>query len=140
MFKEFKEFAVKGNVIDLAVGVVIGGAFGKIVSSLVADIIAPLIGFLTAGVDISALKWVISPAVMDGDTVVKAEAAITYGNFFQATIDFLIIAFALFLFVKAVNRARSMHKEPEVQKPAPAAPTETELLGEILEELKKGKA
>lgn len=142
MFKEFKEFAVKGNVIDLAVGVVIGGAFGKIVSSLVADIIAPLIGFLTAGVDISALKWVISPAIMDGDTVVKAEAAITYGNFFQATIDFLIIAFALFLFVKAVNRARSKGKEPQVPAPdpVPAAPTETQLLGEILQELKKREA
>jgi large conductance mechanosensitive channel len=140
MFKEFKEFAVKGNVIDLAVGVVIGGAFGKIVSSLVADIIAPIIGWMTAGVDISALKWVISPAVMDGDTVVKAEAAITYGNFLQATIDFLIIAFALFLFVKAVNRARSLQKKPDAPKPAPAAPTETQLLGEILAELKKGKA
>jgi len=138
MFKEFKEFAVKGNVIDLAVGVVIGGAFGKIVSSLVADIIAPLIGWMTAGVDISALKCVISPAVMDGDTVVKAEAAITYGNFLQATIDFLIIAFALFLFVKAVNRARSLHKAPEENKPA--GPTETQLLGDILLELKKGKA
>ncbi|HWQ50684.1 MAG TPA: large-conductance mechanosensitive channel protein MscL [Terriglobales bacterium] len=139
MFKEFKEFAVKGNVVDLAVGVVIGGAFGKIVSSLVADIISPLVGWLTAGVDITALKWVISPAVMDGDTVVKAEAAITYGNFIQATIDFLIIAFALFLFVKAVNRARALKKEPKAPAPKPA-PTETELLGEILEELKKRDA
>ena len=140
MLNEFKAFIARGNMLDLAVGVIIGGAFGKIVSSLVADIIAPIIGFVTAGVDISALKWVISPAVMDGDTVVKAEAAITYGNFLQATIDFLIIAFALFLFVKAVNRARALQKKPEAQKPAPAAPTEQELLGEILAELKKGKA
>ncbi|HWP79338.1 MAG TPA: large-conductance mechanosensitive channel protein MscL [Candidatus Acidoferrum sp.] len=140
MFKEFKEFAIKGNVVDLAVGVVIGGAFGKIVSSLVADIISPLVGWMTAGVDITALKWVISPAVMDGDTVVKAEAAITYGNFIQATIDFFIIAFALFLFVKAVNRARALKNEPKAAEAAPKAPTETELLGEILEELKKRDA
>lgn len=103
-----------------------------------------LIGWLTAGVDISALKWVISPAVMDGETVVKAEAAITYGNFFQATIDFLIIAFALFLFVKAVNRTRALQKKPEVPAPAPApapaAPTEVELLGDILEQLKSKQA
>ena len=94
MWKEFKEFAFKGNVLDLAVAVVIGGAFGKIVTSLVNDIIMPIVGFLTAGTDFSSLKYVMTPAVMDGETVITPEAAILYGSFIKNIVDFLIIAFS----------------------------------------------
>ncbi|MDO4711552.1 MAG: large-conductance mechanosensitive channel protein MscL [Peptostreptococcaceae bacterium] len=119
MLKEFKEFALKGNVLDLAVAVIIGGAFGKIVSSLVNDIFMPIIGFLTAGTDFSALKLVLSPAVVENGEVIKAESAILYGSFIQNIIDFLIIAFCIFMFVKLLN---SMKKKEE---PAPEAAPET---------------
>ena len=100
--KEFKEFAMKGNVIDLAVAVIIGGAFGKIVSSFVADIVMPLIGLLLGGVNFTDLKWVIKDAVMENG-VEKSAATLNYGNFIQVTIDFLIIALAIFLAIKAMN-------------------------------------
>ena len=137
MFKEFKEFAVKGNVIDMAVGVIIGAAFGKIVSSVVSDVISPLLGLVTAGINLSALTWIIRPAVMVGGEIAVPEVALAYGNFFQATIDFIIIAFILFLFVRSVNKARALTAEPEVPAPEePPSPTEAQLLGQILEHLK----
>ncbi|MDC7682948.1 large-conductance mechanosensitive channel protein MscL [Asticcacaulis sp. BYS171W] len=128
---EFKTFLMRGNVIDLAVGVVIGGAFGKIVTSLVDNIIMPPIGVLTGGVDFSDLKWVLVPANPATET---AEAAISYGIFINTLIQFVIIGAAIFLVVKAINKL--MPPPP----PAPAAdpgPSEKELLAGILEELKK---
>ena len=102
LFKEFKEFAVKGNVMDMALGVVIGGAFGKIVTSLVSDIIMPLISAATGGLTFTDWKWVIREAVMEGDAVVKPELALTWGNFIQVIFDFIIIAFCIFLVVTFV--------------------------------------
>ncbi|MGN2252880.1 large-conductance mechanosensitive channel protein MscL [Frateuria sp. GZRe12] len=123
MLTEFKEFAMRGNVIDLAVGVVIGAAFGKVVTSLVDQIIMPPIGLATGGVDFSNLKWVLKPA----DPANKvAEVAIQYGAFINTVITFLIIALAIFLMVKAINR---ISRKPE---PAPAAPpADVVLLTEI---------
>lgn len=124
--KEFKEFAMRGSVIDLAVGVVIGGAFGKIVSSLVDDIIMPPIGFLTGGVDFSQLKYVITEANANGGV---EEVAIKYGNFINVFIQFMIIAFCIFIVIKGLN---SLKKE-EVAAPevAPAPSKEEVLLTQI---------
>lgn len=140
MLKEFKEFAFKGNVVDMAVGIIIGAAFGSIVSSLVDDIIMPIVGFVTAGKDFAALKLVLSPAEYSATgEVLKEEAAIMYGNFINAAVDFLIVAFSIFLVVKAINKLRSNFekKEEEIAAEEPAAPTETELLAEIRDLLKK---
>ncbi|MDC7676749.1 large-conductance mechanosensitive channel protein MscL [Asticcacaulis machinosus] len=126
IISEFKTFLMRGNVIDLAVGVVIGGAFGKIVTALVDNIIMPPIGLLTGGVDFSQLKWVLKPAVGD-----VAEVAISYGLFINTLIQFVIIGAAIFMVVKAINRL--MPPPPA----APAGPTEAELLADILAELKK---
>ncbi|MFZ4863807.1 large-conductance mechanosensitive channel protein MscL [Sphingobacterium sp. Mn56C] len=120
--KEFKEFAMRGSVIDLAVGVVIGGAFGKIVTSLVEDIIMPPIGFLTGGVDFASFKYVITPADAATDA---AEVAIKYGSFINVVIQFLIIAFCIFVVIKGLN---SLKKKEEVAPEAPAAPTKEEAL------------
>ena len=119
--KEFKEFAMKGNVMDMAVGVIIGGAFGKIVSSLVDDVLMPLIGVITGGVDFTGLIAKV------GDAEVK------YGVFIQNIIDFLIIAFCIFLMIKAMNKMKK--EEPEAPA-APAGPTQEELLAEIRDLLK----
>jgi large conductance mechanosensitive channel len=128
MWSEFKEFISKGNVMDLAIGVIIGAAFGKIVSSIVDDILMPPIGKLLAGIDFKTLKWVIGSSVgADGKTV---EVAIKYGNFIQTTIEFLIIAFVIFLIVKAYNRMRT------AAPPPPPTPSEA-LLAEIRDLLKK---
>lgn len=134
MFKEFKEFAFKGNVVDMAVGVIIGGAFGTIVNSLVNDIVMPVIGYMTAGVDFKDLKYVLSEAIMDGTTVVKPEAAIAYGSFIQNIINFLIIAFSMFFAVKLISKA--FKKKEEEAPAAPAGPTQEELLTEIRDILK----
>ena len=135
--KEFKECAMKGNVIDLAVAVIIGGAFGKIVSSFVADIVMPLIGLLLGGVNFADLKWVIKEAVMENGVEKVAAATLNYGNFIQVTIDFLIIALAIFMAIKAMN---SMKKKEEPAPEAPAAPSAEEtLLGEIRDLLKTKK-
>jgi large conductance mechanosensitive channel len=133
MVSEFKEFIAKGNVLDLAVAVVIGAAFGKIVTALVDGIVMPLIGMITGGVSVSDWKYVIAPAQFDaaGKESV-AESAIRYGMFIQTVVDFLIIAFVIFLVVKAYNRVR---KPAEA---APAAPPEDVLLlREIRDELKR---
>jgi len=128
--KEFKEFAMRGSVVDLAVGVIIGAAFGKIVTSLVADIIMPPIGYLTGGIDFTEKKIVLKP----GDPVHKiAETAIHYGNFINAVIQFLIIAFCIFIVVKAINSL----KKQEAAAPDPAPSKEEVLLTEIRDLLAK---
>ena len=129
MSSEFKEFIARGNVVDLAVGVVIGGAFGKIVSSFVVGVVMPVVGMFTGGVDFSAMKYVLKPA----DAANKvAEVAIAYGAFINTIIQFVIVALVIFLVVKAVNKMNP----PQVE--APAGPTPTEhLLAEIRDSLKK---
>ena len=139
MWKEFKEFAFKGNVLDMSIGVIIGGAFGKIVTSLVNDIIMPFFGFLTAGTDFKTLKFILSPAQVDAaGAVIKPEAAIMYGNFLQNVFDFFIIAFCIFFFVNQITKMRKKKEAEEAPAPppAPAGPTTEELLAEILAELK----
>src|SRR5476651_2123197 len=118
--KEFKEFAMRGNVVDLAVGVIIGAAFGKIVSSLVSDIIMPPTGMVTGGIDFKNLKYVLKPAVDK-----TPETAINYGLFINNIIDFLIVAFCIFLVVKAIN---SMKKEEVAAPAADPAPTKEKIL------------
>lgn len=132
LLKEFKDFAIKGNVMDMAIGVIIGGAFGKIVSSFVADIIMPLIGLLVGGKDFTQWKWVLSPA---NEALGKAEVALTYGNFIQVIFDFIIIAFCIFLVVKAINKAKKPKEEPAPEPPA--TPEDIQLLREIRDSLKK---
>ena len=147
-FSDFKAFAMKGNIIDMAVGVVVGGAFSKIVTSLVNDIISPLISFATGKVMLTDLKWVISAAQFDSAGVeIKPESALMYGNFIQTIIDFLIIAFSIFLVLRIIMNAQkkledlSKKKEEVVEEvpAAPAEPVEDELavLKEIRELLKK---
>lgn len=134
--KEFKEFAAKGNVMDLAVGIIIGSAFGKIVSSLVADIIMPPIGLIVGGVKFTELKLWLKDAVVDGSgKVIKEAVTLNVGNFIQAIFDFLIIASAIFFIVKVMNKLnRTKPKEP----PAPPVPSaEVLLLKEIRDLLKK---
>ena len=132
MMSEFKEFAMRGNVIDLAVGVVIGAAFGKIVTALVDKVIMPPIGLLIGGVDFSKLSIVLKEATVDAAGQEVPAVVLAYGEFFNALIQFIIIAFAIFLVVKAINRMRKPAEE------APAAPPEDVLLlREIRDSLKK---
>ena len=136
---EFKDFAMRGNVIDMAIGVVIGGAFGKITTSLVGDIIMPLISMLTGGVDFSAWKWVLKEAVMDGTEVVTPEVAVNYGSLIAVILDFIIIAFVVFCMVKSINRMHeklSKPAEPEPEK-EPEPTKEELLLTEIRDLLKE---
>lgn len=138
MLREFKEFAVKGNVIDLAVGVIIGGAFGKIVSSFVNDIVMPPIGLLIGGVDFKDLNVVMKdPSVNElGEEV--AAVTLNYGMFIQNVIDFTIIAFVIFLAIKGINRMNRKKEEAPAPAPPPAEPTPSEkLLEEIRDLLKK---
>ncbi|MDR6735114.1 MULTISPECIES: large-conductance mechanosensitive channel protein MscL [unclassified Sphingobacterium] len=129
--KEFKEFAMRGSVVDLAVGVIIGGAFGKIVTSLVDDIIMPPIGYLTGGVDFSSKKLILKAA---DEATKQAEVSINYGNFINVVIQFLIVAFCIFCVIKALN---SLKRKEEAKPAAPAAPTKEEtLLTEIRDILK----
>ena len=133
--KEFKEFAMRGNVLDMAVGIVIGGAFGKIVSSFVEDILMPPIGVLLGGVNFTDLKIVFKQAVMDGENVVTPEVALRYGNFIQVIFDFLIIAFAIFMLLKAVNKFNKKKEEAPAAPEAP--PADVQLLTEIRDLLQK---
>ncbi|MGV8075222.1 MAG: large-conductance mechanosensitive channel protein MscL [Syntrophobacteraceae bacterium] len=132
MMKEFKEFAVKGNVIDMAVGLIIGAAFGKIVSSFVGDVIMPPIGVILGGVDFSKLAFTVKEAAGEVPAVV-----IGYGKFIQTVIDFGIIAFAIFIAVKAINSLK--RKEAEAPKPAPEPSAQELLLAEIRDLLKERK-
>ncbi len=141
---EFKEFISKGNVMDMAVGVIIGSAFTKIVNSVVSDIITPALGLLTGNIDFSDLKVVLSEAVMDGETVVKEELAIRYGVFLDALINFFLIAICVFAMVKVINtiknKAEALKKKEEEkaaeEAPAPAPDPQLELLTEIRDLLK----
>lgn len=134
MLKEYREFISKGNVIDLAVGVVIGGAFGKIVSSLVNDIVMPPIGYMLKGINFRDLKLVLTRAGTDAAGVATPEVAITYGNFIQTALEFLIIAWVIFLVVRTINNMKRKHEAP----PAPAEPsTQEKLLMEIRDLLRK---
>jgi len=151
-FEEFKAFAMRGNVIDLAVGVVIGGAFGKITTSIVNDIIMPLISMLTGGINFSEWKIVLKEAVANAEGVIDpaTEIAIRYGNTIAIILDFIIIAFAVFCMVKAINgmhaKADALKKEEEEaaaaaesEVPAEPVPTTEDLLAEILTVLKEKK-
>lgn len=130
MMKEFKEFAMKGNVVDMAVGIIIGAAFGKIVSAFVGDVLMPPIGMLLGGMDFSAMAFTLQEAVGDTPAV-----TIGYGKFIQALVDFLIVAFAIFMAIKAMNSMKK--KEEEAPKAPPAPPKEEVLLTEIRDLLKK---
>ena len=137
ILNEFREFAVKGNAVDMAVGVIIGGAFGKIVSSIVDDIIMPPIGWLIGGVNFSELKITL-PAKQLADGVQTQAATINYGSFIQTTIDFLIIAFCVFLLVKGINKlSQKKEAKPEQPAPAPEPSNEEKLLSEIRDLLKQ---
>ena len=137
MLQEFKKFAMRGNVVDLAIGVIIGAAFGKIIDSLVNDIIMPLIGRVTGGLDFSNYFIGLTPAASQAptyDAAKKAGAALGYGNFITVTVNFLIIAFVLFLVIRGINR---MTRQAAAAPPPPAPPTkEQELLTEIRDLLK----
>lgn len=135
MLKEFKEFISKGNVMDMAIGIVIGGAFAAIVNSVVNDILMPVIGYLTAGVDFTDLKIVMQEAVLEGGEVVKPEVALNYGTLIQTIINFLIVAFFIFLMVKGLNQLRRK-EEAAPEEPAPKS-DEVLLLEEIRDSLKK---
>lgn len=132
MMKEFKEFAVKGNVVDMAVGIIIGAAFGKIVSSFVGDMIMPPIGVLLGGVDFSSLAIIVKEAVGEAPAVV-----ISYGKFIQTLIDFTIIAFVIFTVIKLINSLK--RKEEEAAKAPPAPSAQELLLAEIRDLLKNSK-
>ena len=135
--QDFKAFAMKGNVIDMAVGVIIGGAFGKIVSSVVADVIMPPIGLLVGGVNFTDLKWVLKPAVVEEGQEVAAAVTLNYGNFLQVTFDFLVIAFSVFLFVRLLSRLNRKKEKPAAPAAPPAPGKEELLLTEIRDLLKE---
>ena len=135
---EFKEFAMRGNVLDMAVGVILGGAFGKITTSLVNDVFMPLIGTLIGGVDLGKLNIVLKDAVMNGEEVVAPAVTLGIGTFLTTVIDFILVAFVIFLMIKTINR---FHKKKE-EDPTPEEPkdsTTEELLTEISELLKEKK-
>lgn len=146
MLKEFKSFAMKGNVLDLAVAVIIGGAFGKIITSFVNDVLMPPIGLLLGGTDFSKLRVILKPgvdAVMNGDAVVApaiAEVSIRYGAFANTVLDFLIVAFSIFMVIKAFNNMKKKEAAAPAAPATPPAPTKEEvLLAEIRDILKEKK-
>jgi large conductance mechanosensitive channel len=128
--KEFREFAVKGNAVDMAVGIIIGGAFGKIVSSLVADVVMPIVGILAGGVDFSGLNFVLNNAI-SGEPV-----TLSYGKFIQTVFDFTIVAFAIFMMIKLINSIRKKEEAAPATPPPPS--NEEKLLTEIRDLLQKG--
>lgn len=134
--EEFKKFAMRGNVVDMAVGVIIGGAFGKIVTSVVNDLVMPVLGVLVGGVNFTDLKLTLKEAVMDGETVVSPAVTLNYGNFLQSTFDFLIITFSIFMFIKLINKLSRKKEEIQPATP-PAPPADVQLLTEIRDLLKE---
>ena len=145
-FGEFREFISRGNVLDMAVGVIIASAFGKISTSLVNDVFMPFIGWLFGGMDLSQLNITLREAVMDGENVVSEAVVIGIGTFISTIIDFIVIAFVVFLIVKAFNKARDLTakktEEAEAEEeaePEDPKPTTEELLAQILEEMKAKK-
>lgn len=142
-FGEFKEFIARGNVMDMAVGVIIGGAFGKISTSLVNDVIMPAVSMLTGGVDFSGWKLVLKEAVVENGEEIAAAVSINYGNFLATILDFLIIAFAVFCLIKGINamhRKKAEEPAPEpAPEPEPEPSAEEKLLTEIRDLLKAGK-
>lgn len=130
-FQEFKEFVSRGSVVDMAVGVVVGGAFGKVVTSFVNDVLMPPIGMLVGGLDFKEMKWIIQPGTLDEAGELVGEVAVSYGMFIQTIIDFLIIALAIFTVIRAMNRMK--RKEEEA---APAKGDDVVLLEEIRDLLK----
>ncbi|MCC8072123.1 MAG: large-conductance mechanosensitive channel protein MscL [Bacteroidales bacterium] len=137
-FQEFKEFAMRGNVVDMAVGVVIGAAFGKIVSSLVDDLIMPLVGVATGGMNFTDYKLVIQHAVMNGTEVIKPEVTLNWGSWIQTVVDFIIVAFCIFVMIKFINQLKRKKEEaPAEPAPAPEPTKEEVLLTEIRDLLKQ---
>ena len=137
MLDEFKAFAMRGNVVDMAVGIIIGGAFGKIISSFVSDVLMPPLGLLLGGLDFKDMTYVMKAAVMQGQEIVTPAVSLNYGMFIQNVIDFLIIAFAIFMAIKAMNSLKKQEVVVE-EVAAPPAPTREEvLLAEIRDLLKK---
>lgn len=143
MLQEFKTFIMRGNVLDMAVGVIVATAFGKITTSLINDVLMPFISFVFGTRDMTALNLVVREAVMDGETVVKEAITIGFGTFVAAIIDFILVALVVFAIVKAMNKAREAAEarkkaaEAPAEPEAPPAPSAEELLAEILAELKK---
>ena len=137
--QDFKAFALKGNVVDMAVGVIIGGAFGKIVTSVVNNIIMPPVGVLTGGVDFTDLKVTLKEAVVEGENVVSEAVTLNYGQFIQDVVDFLIIAFCIFLMIKGIAKLTRKKEEEAAAEPAPEPEpsAEEKLLTEIRDLLKK---
>lgn len=133
MWEDFKNFAVKGNVVDLAIGVIIGGAFGKIVTSLVNDVVMPLLGVLTGGINFTAAKWVIREAVGEA----TPELSLNYGQFFQNIIDFLIISFSIFMVIRLINKFKKKEEKLEEAAAEPEPTKEELLLTEIRDLLKE---
>lgn len=141
LINEFKEFLMRGNVLDMAVGVIIATAFGKITTSLVNDLFMPFISWIFGARDMSALNLLVRPEVLDdAGEVVQEAIVIGFGNFVAVVIDFILVALVVFLVVKGFNKVRALAEKKKEEEPAPeepAGPTTEELLGEILEELKK---
>jgi len=136
IIQEFKEFAIKGNVVDMAVGIIIGAAFGKIVTSLVNDVIMPPIGMIIGGVNFNGLRLVLKSATVDAAGVASPEVAINYGAFIQVLFDFIIVAFCIFMMIKGLN---SLKKKKEEAPATPPAPTKEEVLLTEIRDLLKNK-
>lgn len=134
MVKEFKEFAMKGNLVDIAVGFVMGAAFKQVVTSFTGGIVSPLIGLLVKA-DFKDLKWIVKEGVTDATGKVSGEVAVMYGDFITNVIDFIIVAFVMFMIIKGINATKK--KEEPAPPPAPAGPTQEELLAEIRDLLSK---
>ena len=135
LIKEFKDFAMKGNVIDMAVGVIIGGAFGKIITSLVNDILMPLVGALIGNVDFTTLSATLrAPKLDSAGEVVKQAVTLNYGNFIQVAVDFLLVAICIFLVIKAINKDKSLAEKKKEEEPAAPAPKPDDVV--LLEEIR----
>ncbi len=139
MIQEFKEFAVKGNMVDMAVGIVIGAAFGKIVTSLVSDMLMPPLGVITGGINFTDMKFLLKPASVDAAGKAVAAVTLNYGNFIQSLFDFLIISFSIFMVIQLMNRLRVKKQDSAVPEAPPAPPREEVLLTEIRDLLKSGR-